>query len=204
MQTGSVNVRQTDFSPIRACLKAALSLAPGVLTILSGCAEGSDLPTLPEKKSSAYHLGPGDQLRVITFGEQQLTGDFKVSDGGTVALPLVGVVPAAGKTPAQLGDDIANELRDKNLLRDPSVSVEVTNYRPIFVLGEVAKPGQYPYQPGMTTLTAVTVAGGFTYRAITDYASIVRVTNGHPVEGRVSRQSYVEPGDVVTIFERHF
>jgi len=197
-------VRQTDISPIRTCLKAAVSLAPVLLATLSGCAEGSNLPPLPETHDTAYHLGPGDQLRVITFGEQQLTGEFKVSDGGTVALPLVGVVSASGKTTAELGDEIAGELRDKNLLRDPSVSVEVTNYRPIFVLGEVAKPGQYPYQPGMTTLTAVTVAGGFTYRAITDYASIVRIINGHPVEGRVSRQSYVEPGDVITVFERHF
>ena len=80
----------------------------------------------------------------------------------------------------------------------------MTAYRPIFVLGEVNKPGQYPYQPGMTVVTAAAVAGGFTYRAIEGYASVVRTVNGHAVEGKATRQTYLQPGDVVTVFERRF
>ncbi len=77
-------------------------------------------------------------------------------------------------------------------------------YRPIFVLGEVNKPGQFPYQPGMTMLAAVALAGGFTYRAIEDYAAVVRTQDGAALEGRASRQAVLEPGDVVTVFERRF
>jgi polysaccharide export outer membrane protein len=82
--------------------------------------------------------------------------------------------------------------------------VEVLKYRPVFILGEVSKPGEYPYQPGMTVLTAVAIAGGFTYRAETDYASILRTTEKQPVEGRVPRGMEVRPGDVIDIYERYF
>ena len=92
-----------------------------------------------------------------------MTGNFNVDDAGGVAMPLIGVVHASGLTPVQLGAKIEDELREKNLLSDPSVSVEVTKYRPIFILGEVTKPGEYPFQPGMTLLSVVSVAGGFTY-----------------------------------------
>ena len=84
------------------------------------------------------------------------------------------------------------------------MAVEVIEYRPIFVLGEVAKPGQFPYQPGMTVVTAVAVAGGFTYRAIEDYAGVVRTDNGTAMEGRAARNSFLRPGDVITVFERRF
>ncbi len=82
--------------------------------------------------------------------------------------------------------------------------VEVIAYRPVFILGEVSKPGQYPFQPGMTVLTAVAVAGGFTYRAVEDYASVLRNTGDKPVEGRAVGATLLAPGDVVTIYERVF
>ena len=175
-----------------------------VALVLAACAPGAGLPALPDAPSAEFHLGAGDQIRVITFGEDTLTGEFRVSDSGLIAIPLLGPVRAAGLTPAQLGSEIGSQLRAKNLFKNPSVSVEVLAYRPIFVLGEVNKPGQYPFQPGMTLLTAVAVGGGFTYRAVEDYASIVRTTGDKPIEGKVARQTLVQPGDVVTIFERRF
>lgn len=99
---------------------------------------------------------------------------------------------------------MAAALRRGNLVHTPSVAVEVIAYRPIYVLGEVNKPGQYSYQPGMTVVTAVAVAGGFTYRAVEGYAAVVRSVEGSAVEGRVSRQAFVRPGDVITVFERRF
>jgi polysaccharide export outer membrane protein len=141
---------------------------------------------------------------VITFGGEQLTGEFRVNDSGNIAVPLLGPVRAAGLTTNALADEITDRLRRSKLFTNPSVAVEVTSYRPIFVLGEVNHPGQYPYQPGMTVLSAVAIAGGFTYRAVTDYASIVRTVNGRPIEGKVQRQSLMQPGDVLTIFERYF
>jgi polysaccharide export outer membrane protein len=181
-----------------------LRLVPWVLLALGGCGPGRGLAPLPVTKPVAYNLGPGDQVRIITFGEETLTGEFRVNDTGNIALPLVGAVHAVGLTSAELETSVASALRRAKLVRNPSVAVEVIAYRPIFVLGEVNKPGQYAYQPGMTVVTAVAVAGGFTYRAIEDYAAIVRTVEDNAIEGRATRQGYVQPGDVVTIFERRF
>jgi len=159
---------------------------------------------MPAMAGNEYRLGPGDMLRIITYGEDPLTGEFRVSDQGFVALPLAGAVKAAGRTPHELEDAVAAALKRGNTLRKPSVSVEVTTYRPIYVLGEVNKPGQYPYQPGMTVVSAAAVAGGFTYRAVEDYASVVRTTGSESVEGKAPRQALVRPGDVITVFERRF
>lgn len=178
-----------------------------LVTVLAfaGCGgPGSDLPPLPIGGAASYSLGPGDQVRIITFGEENLTGEFRVNDSGNIALPLVGAVHAAGLTSGDLEAAVAAALRRGNLVHKPSVAVEVIAYRPIYVLGQVNKPGQYPYQPGMTVVTAVAVAGGFTYRAYERYVSIVRSGEGNAVEGRASRQAFVQPGDVITVFERRF
>jgi polysaccharide export outer membrane protein len=172
--------------------------------LLAGCAPGSGLPDLPSLAGHEYRLGPGDTLRIITYGEDPLTGEFRVNDQGAVALPLAGTVKAAGKTPHELETAVALALKKGNMLRKPSVSVEVASYRPIYVLGEVNKPGQYPYQPGMTVVSAAAVAGGFTYRAVEGYASVVRTEGSDSVEGKASRQALVQPGDVITVFERRF
>jgi polysaccharide export outer membrane protein len=171
---------------------------------LAACAPGRNLPQLPDYRAQGYRLGGGDQIRIITFGEDQLTGEFRVDDQGRIAVPLLGGIVAAGLSPQELETSMAQALRKRNLLRDPSVSVEVLAYRPIFVLGEVARPGQYPYQPGMTVLTAVAIAGGFTYRSVQDYASVIRTTGGNSIEGKGAPGSFVAPGDVIKVFERSF
>ena len=170
----------------------------------AGCAPGHGLPDLPEASSNNYRLGPGDAVRLITFGEEALTGEFHVNDSGAIAVPLIGSVRAAGQTTRQLEAAVVEALKRAKMLRDPSVVAEITAYRPIFVLGEVNKPGQYPYQPGMTVVTAAAVAGGFTYRAIEAYASVVRTKDGQAIEGKAARQAFVQPGDVITVFERRF
>jgi polysaccharide export outer membrane protein len=173
--------------------------------LLAGCGvPGAGLPPIPTGASEAYHLGPGDQIRIITLGEDRLTGAFRVNDSGAIALPLLGTVQAAGLTTAELEHVLDARLIQTQLIREPSVSVEVSVYRPIFVLGEVNHPGEYPYQPGMTVVGAVAVAGGFTYRAVEDRASIVRSIVGKAAEWRAERQSFVRPGDVITIYERRF
>ncbi len=181
---------------------AALLAAAG----LGGCGPlfGPELPPVPATAGGDYLLGRGDQIRIITFGEEQLTGEFRVNAAGEIALPLVGAVKAEGLTPKQLETAVAAALRRANLFKNPSVSVEVIAYRPIFILGEVARPGQYPYQPGMTVVTAVAVAGGYTYRGVQDRATIVRTLGSKAVEGAADRQTFVEPGDVITVPERHF
>jgi polysaccharide export outer membrane protein len=182
--------------------RTGLMVATGL--VLAGCNPGNSLALLPPYTPTNYRLGVGDQVRIIVFGEDQLTGEFRVGDQGRIEVPLLGSVIAAGSTPQELGTSIASQLKERNFLRDPSVSVEVVSYRPVFVLGEVAKPGQYPYQPGMTVLTAIAIAGGYTYRAVRNRASIVRTRNGDAVTGKVYPSSFVAPGDVITVFERLF
>jgi polysaccharide export outer membrane protein len=172
--------------------------------LLARCAPGHNLPAMPPLSGGDYRLGPGDIVRIITYGEEPLTGEFRVSEQGTVALPLAGGVKAVGRTPHELETAIAMTLKKGDMLKKASVSVEVTTYRPIYVLGEVNKPGQYPYQPGMTVISAAAIAGGFTYRAVEDYASVVRTVAGDSIEGKASRQAFVQPGDVITVFERKF
>ena len=165
---------------------------------------GGALPPLPPPTSAAYRLGPGDQVRIITLGDDQMTGAFRVNDSGAIALPMLGSIQASGLTTTQLEQVLAGALAKAQLIQNPSVSVEVTTYRPIFVLGEVNRPGEFPYQPGMTVVSAVAEAGGFTYRAIDDRASVVRSINGVTTEALGTRQSLVQPGDVITIYERRF
>ena len=175
-----------------------------VLLALAGCSRVKNLPPLPEPADAAYRLGVSDQVRLLTYGEESLSEIFRVNDAGNIALPLLGPVRAQGLTTDELGRAIVAELGRRSLIRDASVSVEVVEYRPVFVLGEVNRPGQYPYQPGMTVLSVAAVAGGFTYRAVQDQAAVVRLVNGKPVEGRADPLTVLRPGDVVTIYERLF
>ena len=178
--------------------------AAALLAGLAACSPGADLQPLPPYSTGSYRLGAGDQIRVIVFGADQLGGQFSVDDSGSVALPLVGNVHATGLSTDELANSLKKKLRGGGFVRNPSVAVEVLSYRPIFVLGEVVKPGQYPFQPGMTMLTAVAVAGGFTYRAVEDYASDIRSVDAQAVQGKILPGTFLAPGDVVKIYERHF
>ncbi len=191
---------------VRRLTRAFLStLLIGLLVLPAACSgPPSRLPPIADTPLRDYRFGPGDQLRIITFGEEQLTGEFRVSATGDVALPLVGTIHAAGLTAPEFEQATAAALRRANLFKNPSVTVEVTSYRPVFILGEVTRPGQYPYQPGMTVVTAVAVAGGFTYRAVENAFSIVRTSDEKTQEGRAQRETPVQPGDVITVYERRF
>lgn len=172
--------------------------------LLAGCSRAKDLPPLPQGGDAAYRLGVGDQVRLLTFGEESLSDIFRVNDAGNIALPLLGPVRARGLTTDELSRDLVAELSRRGLIRDASVAVEVVEYRPVFVLGEVNRPGQYAFQPGMTVLSVAAIAGGFTYRAVQDQAAVVRLVDGHPVEGRADPLTVLRPGDVVTVYERVF
>ena len=182
------------------------AFAVPLLLSLGACSQGGNLADLSSPTAENYHLGPGDQIRVITYDEPQLTNTFTVGADGEISFPLVGRMHASGATPDQFADELKSTLRKSGFLSQPSVSVEVTQYRPISVLGEVNHPGQYPYQPGMTMLDAVALAGGFTYRAVTGYASDWRDAGqgtGPAIEGKIGPGSKLQPGDVITIYERY-
>ncbi len=123
----------------------------------------------------AYRLDAGDRLRIVVFGQEGLTNSYSVDAAGVVTMPLIGSVPARGCTPAELAAAITARLQG-GFIREPYVAVEIEAYRPFFILGEVAAPGQYPYVPNMTAEAAVAIAGGFTPRAKRNVVTITRTS----------------------------
>jgi polysaccharide export outer membrane protein len=150
-----------------------------------------------------YHLGPGDKVRVTTYGETELSGEFNIGASGSVALPLVGEVGAAGETPAELERNIEQALK-KGYLNDPHVTVEVLTYRPFYILGEVNKPGEYPYSNGLTVYNAVAIANGFTYRANKHRVYIRSKDSKVEKSAPLTTETIVSPGDTIRIGERYF
>src|SRR5437899_1586041 len=149
-------------------------------------------------------LGPNDRVRIIVFGQPTLTGEYSLDGNGVLAFPLIGNVPAQGVTTSQLQKLIAAKL-EPDYLVNPSVSAEVVTRRPFYVIGEVHKPGNYPYVTDMTALNAVAMAGGFTYRARKNEFYIERLDQGGKMV-RVQAQAgtVLRPGDTLEVRERLF
>jgi len=174
--------------------------------VLSGCA-GTDAPPLPAElaaqSASVYRLGLGDKVRINVYGEREISGEYQVSANGAVTMPLIGDVPAVGLSARELEARLAERYRD-GYLRDPKIAVEVYEFRPYYVMGEVEKPGRYPALEGTTLLGAIATAGGYTYRAEKKQIYIRRA--GNPNEYRVSPTDnlIVAPGDVIRAGERYF
>ncbi len=153
----------------------------------------------PTSAASEYRLGPGDQLHITVFGHEDLSGPRTIDGSGYIAMPLVDRIRAQGLSPRQLEMAITRTL-SPDYLRDPRVSVEVLNYRPFFILGEVAKTGRYQYAEGLTVIEAIALAGGFTYRA--SKGSITLRRYGESKEQKAKPETIVLPGDVITVPDR--
>jgi polysaccharide export outer membrane protein len=150
-----------------------------------------------------YTLDSGDRLRVVVFGQENLSNSYSVDAGGFITMPLIGAVPARDRTTAALASAIAAKLRN-GYVREPHVAVEIEAYRPFFILGEVTAPGQYPYVANMTAETAVAIAGGFTPRAWKKTVEVSRPEHGELYRGKVPLVSPVRPGDTIVVSERWF
>ncbi len=146
-----------------------------------------------------YRLGTGDQLRITVFTEEELSREVEVDSAGRITLPLVGDLPEVGRTLKDV-EQMIFEALTPDYFRNPVVSVEIINYRPFFIIGEVANPGSYPYVGGMTVITAVAIAGGFTYRAVEDEFVISR--GGKQIHA--GKETCVLPGNVIEVRERFF
>lgn len=173
--------------------------------LLSACAAPGDYrPELyVATAADLYTLSAGDRVRVIVFGQDQLSNAYAVDGAGRISMPLIGSVPVQGRTLPEVEQEIAARLR-AGYVREPRVSVEVEAYRPFFVLGEVTAAGQYPYINGMTVQNALAVAGGFAPRAQRNWVELTRIINGEPVSGAVPISHPILPGDTITVKERFF
>lgn len=150
-----------------------------------------------------YHVDGGDRLRVVVYGQEGLTNVYAVGADGSITMPLIGAVRVRGLTPAGVARVVTARLRD-GYIRDPSVAVEVDTYRPFFILGEVAAPGQYPYVPNMTVESAVAIAGGFTPRARQGVVQLTRSNSAGSVRADVPIETPLHPGDSIVVGERWF
>jgi polysaccharide export outer membrane protein len=150
-----------------------------------------------------YRLGPGDKVRIIVYGEPALSGEFFVSGSGLISFPLVGDVPAANLSVQQFQTKLEDALR-QGYLKEPRASAEVLTYRPYYILGEVNKPGEYPYSNGLNVLNAVATAGGFTYRAQKKRVYIRRVNETAEKTYDLTSDLVVAPGDTIRVTERFF
>ncbi len=151
--------------------------------------------------SEPYTLDSGDRLRITVFDQRELTNTYAVEKGGHISMPLIGSVPARGRTIKQLENSIAAGLRN-GYIRNPDVSVEVDRYRPFYIMGEVGNAGQYVYVPGMTVQNAIAIAGGYTARAEQANADITRAVDGNVLTGRVPISDPILPGDTIYVRER--
>jgi protein involved in polysaccharide export with SLBB domain len=190
----------SPFRPTRRALLAGLPLGASALA-LGACQTVASTPD-DVARPVEYRLGPGDQLRISVFNEAELTGQFVVGSQGTISYPLVGDVRAAGLTIQEFTDTLREALLA--YIRQPIVSVQVENYRPSFILGEVQRPGTYPYSASLTVLNAVATAGGFTYRANRGRVFIRHANEQEERSYPLTIATPVLPGDTVRIGERLF
>ncbi len=151
--------------------------------------------------TTAYRLASGDQLRIRVFDNEDISGEYNVDAAGNVNFPLVGQIKAGGMTVDAFAADLTRRL-DAEYLVNPKISVEVLNFRPIFVIGQVNSPGSFTYAPGMTVRQAVALAGGYTRRASTSSMTIIRQDGSGTIEVEAGEDTAVLPGDTIEIDRR--
>jgi len=186
-----------------------ISYATGFLTVLAatslaGCSPMAGMPPLPPPATTQYQLDAGDDLRINAYGLDGFSNNYVVSDKGVISLPLIGDVQSSGRTVDQVQQAIRARLSDKKILVDPVVNVQINQYRPYYVVGEVKKPGEYPFRPGMSVLNAISTAGGYTFRAKTSKVSITRRVDDRSLTATAAEGALIRPGDTIRVYESWF
>jgi protein involved in polysaccharide export with SLBB domain len=159
--------------------------------------------TQASARASGYQLRPNDRLRIKVYNEPEISGEYQVDASGFISIPLTGRIRASGLTTDRLERVIVSRLTD-GVIRDPKVSVEVATYAPLYILGEVKRPAELTYRPGLLVLDAIAAAGGYTYRANERKVFIRRagslVEEVHAMDAPIP----VYPGDNIRVPERYF
>ena len=154
-------------------------------------------------RAAAPVLQPGEKVKVTVFGEDRLSGDYEVDPAGNLSLPLAGTLRAAGLDKRQLEQRLTAAFRGE-YLRDPKVTVDVADFRPFYILGEIAKPGEYPFKGGLDVMSAIALAGGSTYRGSRSLVMIKHADESQFREYPLSPAIPVLPGDLIRLPERYF
>ena len=173
-------------------------------------AQTADAPTAQASSSAVeparlgdYRLGSSDKIRVLVFNEPDLSGEFTVNSDGTLSYPLIGSVAVAGHTTSEVRDMLEQRLAG-GYLKTPQVSIDVIEFRPYFIFGEVNKPGNYPYTADLTVMKAVATANGFTYRADQKHVYLRHEGQSQETKYEVTSDLPLKPGDTIRIGERYF
>lgn len=156
-----------------------------------------------DNTDNSYRLGAGDKIFVGVFNQDNLTGEYTLDGNGRFTMHLIGRVEAAGLTTTELEALLVSMLKPDYLV-NPRVSVNMQNFRPFYIMGEVKKPDSYNYVDGMTYLTAVAIAGGYTYRGKKDYVYVTRGNDPERKELKLDVNEKVQPGDIIRVTERLF
>jgi polysaccharide export outer membrane protein len=185
-------------------LMRGIMVALCLLFTLAGCTGMPLPPLLPAAADTGpYRLDTGDVVRVLVYNQESLSTEYTVGDNGTISIPTLGEIRARALTAQELQKVIFDGLNN-GVLVNPGVSVQLAQYRPFYIVGEVAKPGQYPFTPGLNVLGAVAVAGGFTIRADQRQMTVVRTQGNRGGEWSADPLVEVRPGDVIVIREQYF
>lgn len=174
------------------------------------CTSFSSLVFSSEQKLEGYKLGAGDVINISVYDEKDLSLEVRIGLSGQISYPLLGDIEVSGLSPKQLENKLVSGLKGPYLI-DPSVTVSIVEYRPFYVIGEVKKPGGYPFHPGLTVDKAISISGGFTERASKSNIFVVH-DNGNKTQARdpeeekeaVKLFDVVQPGDVITVEQSFF
>lgn len=181
------------------------------VTCLGGCgtrgdlgeASQADLQATAVAATAVPRFQGGEKIHITVFNEPTLSGDYDVDQNGMVSLPLAGTIRAVGLTQPEFEQELAKKFRSE-YLRNPKVTVTIMQYRPIYLVGEIEKQGEFAYKPGLNVLTAMAMAGGGTYRANRNYVLIQHVGENGMKEYPQTASTLILPGDLIRIPERYF
>jgi protein involved in polysaccharide export with SLBB domain len=174
---------------------------------VAGCTSIAQVSGIDQQQILAESISPrlqaGEKIRVNVYGESSLSGDFQIDPSGFVSLPLAGNIKAAGLTQNELAQALATSLRSQ-YLKNPKVTVSVAEFRPFYIIGEIEKPGSYPYTSGLNVLSAIAIAGGTTYRASRSSILIQHPGEASLREYTVDASVPILPGDIIKVPQRYF
>jgi polysaccharide export outer membrane protein len=190
-RTAATSQRATPVGLVAAMLWLVLAAAPATVHAQHSALE-------PD-----YRLSSGDRVRVTVFGHDNLSGEFMIDGAGRISLPLIQVIDAGGLSTEELAGVISEKFKP-DYLKNPRVSVDIVGYRPFYILGEVRNPGAYPFVNDMTVVTAVALAGGYSYRAAKKKITVIRGDDPEKKKQRIKEDTRIMPGDLVEVPERFF